>query len=384
MGVETIKAELGEMERRLKAANDEQKSQIEANGRVNEELKGELQTVNDRQKELGDRLFELEQSKGAANDPQNQKSVFRAASEEAVEHLKGGSNSFKKEIGSFHKALTTDSDGVDPLVEPYRMPGVIRDPEMPLRIRDLLMQGSLSTSALEYVRENMTDNQAAIVPETQQKPESNFTFEKHSTTTKVIAHFVQASRQAMSDAPQLQSYIQNRLLRGLGEVEDMQFLNGNGEGDNLEGLNTVATGYDTELDASGDSMADKLAHAIYQVTESYYSASGLILNPRDWHTIALMKDGDGRYILGGPQAFASNRIWGLPVVPTMQQTQGTFTVGAFGLASQVWDQWNASVTVSESDRDNFIKNMITILAEERLALAHYRPKAIVRGSFTSS
>ncbi|MDF3573369.1 phage major capsid protein, partial [Enterobacter cloacae] len=162
-----------------------------------------------------------------------------------------------------------------------------------------------------------------------------------------------------------------------------QLLNGDGTGDNLEGLNKVATAYDTSLNASGDTRADIIAHAIYQVTESEFSASGIVLNPRDWHNIALLKDNEGRYIFGGPQAFTSNIMWGLPVVPTKAQAAGTFTVGGFDMASQVWDRMDATVEVSREDRDNFVKNMLTILCEERLALAHYRPTAIIKGTFSS-
>lgn len=379
--IESVKTELNGVETRLKQLFEEQRQEIQANGQVNEQLKNELNDLSEKQKDIGDRLFDLEQSGRGMDTHEGRKSLFQKFSEEAVESLKGGGGQFRSEVGSFDKALTTDESSTGVLSEPMRVPGIIRDPDTPLRVRDLLAQGRMSTSSLEYVREESVTNNAAIVPEGQLKPESDFTFSKQSTTTKVIAHWIHASKQALSDAPMLESYIRGRLLYGLGAVEDAQFLNGDGTGDNLEGINTVATAYDTSLDATDDTQADKLAHALFQVTESEYQPNGFVLHPRDWHTLALMKDGDGRYILGGPQVFAQRTLWGLPVVPTVQQAQGTFTVGAFNLASQVWDQWDASVTVSDQDRDNFVKNMITVLAEERLALAHYRPKALVTGTF---
>ncbi|MDP1363092.1 phage major capsid protein, partial [Klebsiella variicola] len=91
----------------------------------------------------------------------------------------------------------------------------------------------------------------------------------------------------MDDAPALESYINSRMMYGLALVEENQMLNGDGTGDNLQGLNVVANDYETTLNATGDTGADVLAHAIYQVSLSEIEADGIILNPADWHRIAL-------------------------------------------------------------------------------------------------
>ncbi|WP_433646419.1 phage major capsid protein [Kosakonia pseudosacchari] len=297
----------------------------------------------------------------------------------AVKMVKQGTFDAK----TFNKSLGSDADSAGSLIQPMQIPGIIMPGLRRLTIRDLLAQGRISSNALEYVREEVFTNNADVVAEKALKPESDITFSKQTANVKTIAHWVQASRQVMDDAPMLQSYVNNRLMYGLALKEEGQLLNGDGTGDNLEGLNKVATAYDTSLNATGDTRADIIAHAIYQVTESEFSASGIVLNPRDWHNIALLKDNEGRYIFGGPQAFTSNIMWGLPVVPTKAQAAGTFTVGGFDMASQVWDRMDATVEVSREDRDNFVKNMLTILCEERLALAHYRPTAIIKGTFSS-
>ena len=61
-----------------------------------------------------------------------------------------------------------------------------------------------------------------------------------------------------------------------------------------------------------------------------------------------------------------------------------FLVGAFKLGAQIFDREDANVEISTEDSDNFRKNLVTIRAEERLALAVYRPESFIKGDFSDS
>jgi len=375
-----IQKALEDSQSKLQGLFDEQKKQIESSGTISKQLQDDLIKINEEMTKTGQRLFDLEQKFSSSPDnPGEKKSFSERAAEDLVKSWNGSKGNF--EAKTFNKSLGSSAASAGALIQPMQVPGIIVPGLRRLTIRDLLAQGRISSNSLEYVREELFTNNAASVAEKALKPESDITFSKQTANVKTIAHWIQASRQVMDDAPMLESYVNNRLLFGLALEEERQLLNGDGSGDDLEGINHVATAYDTALNATGDTRADIIAHAIFQVTESEFSASGIILNPRDWHSIALLKDSQGRYIFGGPQAFTSNVMWGLPVVPTRAQAQGTFTVGGFDMASQVWDRMDATIEVSREDRDNFVKNMLTILCEERLALAHYRPTALIKGTF---
>jgi HK97 family phage major capsid protein len=363
---------------------DAQKKEITETGAVSKKLQTDLQAVQEELTKSGTRLFDLEQKLSGSNldNPSTQKS-FAERTAEDLKKSWDGKSSGKVDVKSFDKALGSGAASAGALIDPQRNAGILMPGLRRLTIRDLLAQGRISSNSLEYVRENVFTNSAAPVAEGNLKPESQLTFTKETATVKTIAHWIQASRQVMDDAPMLESYVNNRLLFGLALIEEGQLLNGDGTGDNLNGLNKVATAYDAALTVAGDTRADLIAHAIFQTSESEFEASGIILNPRDWHAIALLKDAEGRYIFGGPAAFAAKVMWGLPVVATKAQALGTFTVGGFDLASQVWDRMDATVEVSREDRDNFVKNMVTILCEERLALAHYRPTAVIKGAFAA-
>jgi HK97 family phage major capsid protein len=66
----------------------------------------------------------------------------------------------------------------------------------------------------------------------------------------------------------------------------------------------------------------------------------------------------------------------MPVVESEAITAGTALVGDFSKAV-LWDREQASVTMTDSHADFFIRNLVAILAEERVAFAVTRPKAFV-------
>lgn len=383
-------SELAQIQAAIEAAQkntaelfEAQRKQIGETGEVSKQLTADLAKVQEEMKAASQRMFDLEQkAAGFGGDLEAKKGFAEDVAEKAMAGWDGKSTTVAVKSFAFaNKALGSGAGSAGALVVPDRLPGIMMPGLRRLTIRQLMAQGRTGSNSIEYVRENVFTNSAAPVAEGTLKPESQLTFTKETANVRTIAHWIQASRQIMDDAQMLESYVNNRLMYGLALKEEEQLLSGDGTGDNLLGVNAVASAYDTGLDVVGDTRADKLAHAIFQVTESEFEASGVVLNPRDWHKIALLKDENGNYIFGGPQAFASNVIWGLPVVPTKAQAVGTFTTGAFDMASQVWDRMDASVEISREDRDNFVKNMLTILCEERLALTHYRPSAIIKGTF---
>ena len=283
------------------------------------------------------------------------------------------------------KSISSDAGSAGALVQPQRL-DLISSPEQPLLVRALLMPGTTTSNALEYPREKLfTNNAAAQNAELALKAQSDITFEMVSTTVKTIAHFMYASKQIMDDAPQLASYINGRLIYGLKLAEEQQILLGDGTGQNLLGIMPQATTYnaalETKLDIKSKNKMDMLRVAMLQVQLALYPPSGIVLHPIDWAGITLVKDANGNYLIANPQSTVSQMLWSLPVVPSMSMPQGQFIVGAFQLAAQLFDREQANIAISFEDRDNFVKNAVTIRAEERLALAVYRPQAFVKGSF---
>lgn len=286
-------------------------------------------------------------------------------------------------------SLTTDADGsAGDLVRSDRVQSPMQMlPNRQLTIRNLIAPGQTASSSIEYVQETGFTNNAGMVAEGTLKPESSLKLDLKNAPVRKIAHWFLASAEILADAPGLRSMIDNRLRYGLAFVEDVQLLKGDGTGQNLTGIKPQASEYAVPAGLTGfatPSMIDKLRIAQLQVALALYPADGQVLHPIDWAMIEMMKDGEGRYLIGNPQGTLAPTLWGLPVVPSMAQTVGEFTVGAWGMGAQLFDREQSGVLVSTEDGDNFRRNMVTILAEERLALTVYRPEAFVDGQFANA
>ena len=259
-----------------------------------------------------------------------------------------------------------------------RLSGILELPQRRMTVRDLITPGRMDGNTLEYVRETGFTNSAAPVGEGLVKPESDLRFDLVNTSAKVIAHWMKASRQILSDFAQLRSVIDNRLLYGLAYAEEQQLLNGDGTGQNLLGIIPQATAYVAPFAPTAGTAIDTMRLAMLQSEIALFPATGHVMNPLDWGRIELTKDADGRYIIGNPQGTISATLWGLPVVTTPAIAADKFLTGAFKMGAQLFDRWDARVEVGYVN-DDFIRNLTTILAEERLALAVYRPQAFIYG-----
>ena len=309
----------------------------------------------------------------------------------------------KLEIGSFwpeEKAagdlVTTNTTS---LTQPQRIAGIQSIPNVPLTVRTLLPTGRTSNNMIEFVKENTFTNNAG--PQWSPtspvgsppgyidgalKPKSTLSWTLVQRPVSTIGHYMKASRQILDDAPMLQSEINNRLLYGLALEEEEQLLLGDGNNGNQLGLIPQAAVYNASMNVAGDTKIDKLRHALLQVTLSKYLPTAIVLAPKDWHDIELVKTEEGgankgNYILSNPVAQTVPRIWGYRVVESLTMPAGTFLVGNFATGAQIFDRMNATVEIARQNEDDFVRNMVSILAEERLAFAVYTPAAFVEGLF---
>ena len=269
------------------------------------------------------------------------------------------------------------------LVRPDRADDVVM-PRRRLTLRALLGTGTTGSNMVEYPRQVTRDNQAATVAELALKPESNYAWELKQAKVATIAHWVGASRQVLDDSGQLRTLIDGELRYGLALREELQLLLGDGVGTNVLGLIPQATAYDTTGQAAGINKFDVLLRAVAQAETADLPATGVVVNSADWLKMQGIKDGQGKYIGSGPMGTAMPTVWGLDVVPSNSMPAGKFLAGNFANAATLYDRMTPVVLVSTEDRDNFIRNAVTILAEERIALAVRQPAALIYGDYSAA
>lgn len=249
----------------------------------------------------------------------------------------------------------------------------------PLRIKDIIRVLQTNSDLVDYVAQTSRTNAAATVAEATSvndgaKPESAMAFEVRNAPVRTIANWVPVTKQAVADVPQLRGIIDSELRDNLEETLEDEMVNGSGSGSHMTGIvNTSGTqtqAWDTNI-LTTTRKAKTLTGTVGRVIPNAY-----VLSPSDWETIDLLQDNEARYFYGGPAQVGVPRLWGLPVVESEAMSTGAALVGDFRKAI-LWDREQASVSISDSHADFFIRNLLAILAELRAAFALTQPSAIV-------
>ena len=390
-GFEEFKQTQAEADQAIK---DLVKAQIETQKKGLDENSAEVKTIVEKAEkianqvtEISDRLVEAEQKlvAGVKSSKLEPKSLGMLVIESDLykDFAAGKHNSFKMVIQNNTIGGQSGSPPAnnDTIVQTQRIPGIIPGAFRRLRVRDILPSGTTVSNLVEFTRELAWTNNAAETAGAATKPESVLTFELANTPVVTIAHWLKVTSQIRNDAPALMSYVDTRLRYGVDRREDQQLVSGDGVGQNLVGM-TIAPNFTTFTPISGDTALDTINRVKYLIDSADYQASAIILNPTDWGAIERSKDSNNLYIIGDPRSALGPFLWGLPVIVTNSMTAGKVLIADFDIAFQYWLREETTVQMSESDDTNFQKNLITIRAEKRAALAGYVPAAVRYGDLT--
>jgi HK97 family phage major capsid protein len=271
------------------------------------------------------------------------------------------------------------------VIAPQYEPGVLPKLFQRLTVSDLMPQGVASSGTVRYLVESVATNAAAATAEGATKPESTLDLDSVDESVKKIATFLPVTEEMLEDGPAIQSYINARLALFVQIAEEAALLYGTGAGANIKGIVPRIPANNLGMRKAGASVtdADHVFRAISRIRESFLEPDGIIMHPNDWEGIVLLKDTQNRYMGTGPWTASQPgsptepgaTLWGLNVVVTQAVTEAQPILGAFKSAAQVYRRGGLTVEASNSHSTFFQENKVAIRAEERLALAVYRPEA---------
>jgi len=244
-------------------------------------------------------------------------------------------------------------------------------------VADLIPQSDTQLQAIRYMVETTFTNNATAVAEGALKPESALAFTEQVSPVQVIATFLPITTQQLDDVPGIQDLVNQRLTLMVLLAEEVQLLTGNGSSPNLTGILNVS-GLQTQA-VGTDPGPDAVYKAITKIRwTGFADPSGIVMNPTNWQNIRLLRTTDGVYIWGSPADTGVERLWGLPVVQSVNMTLGTALLGDFRMYSHISRRMGLRLDVSNSHSDFFIRNQLAIRLEERLSLEVYRAAAFCK------
>ena len=349
------KADLAELKERIEADDAEA---IEAG----EKLQAEIETKT-AELEQAEKKAALLNVIGEKKEEEKEMEGLKALDLEALKSNRGS-------VQTFVKAAT------DTVVGPT-IPAVsqnVADINHVLGVRDLFNTEAISGNSLTYFRMGAVEGTPAATNQGAEKPQIHPTYTAVTAALAKIAAHLKETDELLNDAPYLES-----VVRGRGVYEVQKAIEAY-----LVSTLLGTSGIDVTVN-SGISFDNLLKAKIAVLANTGYDADAIIINPTDLQTLLLTKDGgnSGQYLMGGP-AYAPYGngaygqylpIWGMKVVASSAITAGTAIVGAFKACGAVVTKAGEGfrVEVSNSNEDDFVKNMITVRIEERLLLATRLP-----------
>lgn len=368
---------------RLEAAKDELanvKTAVEAGEKSADDLQNAITAVKNVQAQI-DAADEAEALMKGLETPKvekadkevEEKAMPRTLGENFVEAIKNQQigKKFDLNVPAFKAATDTQTSpaGAVDFATTFDKT-VVEAARVPLVVRDLFGAENISGSTLVYLVEGAMQGAPAVTAEGAKKPQIHFADPTPKTVSlaKVACH-IRESDEYIHDYPFLASAINGRLLYELGLVEQNKLVT------DLLATSGIQTGT-IAANATVTDVADAILQAAMDVQNSSgFAADAIVLNPADWYALRVGKaSGTGQYFGGG--YFGAQdvpNLWGIPVCVTPAVTAGTIVVGAYKTCASVVQNGGVSVEAVNTNEDDFVKNLMTIRAEERLALAVRRP-----------
>jgi HK97 family phage major capsid protein len=252
------------------------------------------------------------------------------------------------------------------------------------RILERLPALASSAPSYEFIRHSSTTGTPAIVEQAAVKPEVTLGLDTVVATAVKIACHSALSWETLQDYDRFLQYLQVEIPKQVIEVENHQLLYGAGSGSG-EILGLAHTPNILVHHAGDDSGTNVTALDSVEIgIEQLRSGPALavpnlfITSPSSWSAMRRLKTTYGQFLVApDPTSQEANSLWGVPVLTTTAVSPGdAFLVDTSKFGAAIIRE---SISLRQgTNADDFTRNLLRWVCEERLALAVERPQAVLQ------
>ena len=266
---------------------------------------------------------------------------------------------------------------------PQRAPGIVAMLREPNRIANLFGWEPVASPVRDYFVQTGKAT-ATVVAEGALKPISDVTTGMLEARAAKIAGGVRVTDEVLSDFSEFRSFVDNDVTNAVFDAENGELLNGTGVGPNyivgvLQTSGILTLTYPGSPPTNWNAL-DSLDIAETNLRNGAAKAANKawVMSPTTFSSIRRTKDTQGRYLLNpDPKSDQVQDIWGKHVVLTTQIADGIAVGGDWGDAMRGFIRDGLTV-MSDRQGDDFQRNKITIIGEERVGAYCTRPAALIK------
>jgi len=253
-------------------------------------------------------------------------------------------------------------------------------------LRDLfqvVQLGADSHDTVSWFEQSSVTNGAKNVAEnrTETTSTTDITWVQKNLNGRRINDWVKISLDRLKDVQFVAGEVQRLVERNMRLKENSQLLNGTGLGNEVAGILTYATEFDTTDisidDANVVDLIGKIKTQIVTDTLGAATPTTAVTNRMVTDLLRYKKDSQGRYVFDGLATGTDVNIGGMNVVENPLMTDNTLLAGDFSLATlYVWDDLMIEIVQIGNDK---IDGKTTIMAymRENLRVQDVDKKAFV-------
>lgn len=230
----------------------------------------------------------------------------------------------------------------------------------------------VSTGSVSFPRYNTPVGEGSVAKQTTEntvKAQLDYDLTMVNLPLYYIAGFTKVSRQMLDDLPFLQASLQGSLIEDFQRQENTYYLNA---------IASSATAGSTSATAT----AEKFIDYVVQLGAANWNANLILTTHAGWANVLKTLPSGGSYSVPGGLTIDNNgnvRIMGIPVVPHSQVTAGKAYVMDTS-KYKIVQQSGLRVRSTDTDSDDFQRNLMTFLVEARAELMQLYPTAAIYGN----